>query len=154
MARLRTVVSAEPGTHIVAHSLGGLMAIRAMADGPNYHGRIVCLGSPLSGSQVVRHYLGTPVAALAGRSGRLLGAGLSAIPDGLDVSVIAGTDPYGLGGMLHHFNEPNDGSVALSETQIPGLRQHVIVAASHSGLLFSKAAVIAALALLRDPPKP
>lgn len=148
MARLRKAALAEPGSHIVAHSLGGLLAIQAMADCPDYQGRIVCVGSPLAGSQVVRQYAGTPLGYMAGRSVSLLSEGLKAVPDSLHVSVIAGTKAQGLGQFVHRFNEPNDGSVALSETQIPGLQRHVTVNASHSGQLFSKVVVDSIQSLL------
>jgi pimeloyl-ACP methyl ester carboxylesterase len=148
MSRLRDAALAESDTHIVAHSLGGLLAIKAMADCPQFTGRIICVGSPLAGSQVVRQYAGTPLGYMAGRSVSLLSEGLKAVPESLHVSVIAGTKAQGLGRFVHRFNEPNDGSVALSETQIPGLRRHVTVHSSHSGQLFSKAVAEQVVALL------
>lgn len=153
MRRLRELVMQQPDSHILAHSLGGLIAVKALADCPAYTGRIVCVGSPLAGSQVVRHYAGTALANATGRSTALLADGLDAIPDGLSVSVIAGTEPLGLGRLLHRFSEDNDGSVALSETKIAGLAHHVTVASSHSGQLLSKTVLKTAIALLVDTPK-
>ena len=138
-ARLRAAAMAEPGTDIVAHSLGGLIALEALAGCPDFGGRILCVGSPLAGSRVVRRYRSTPLGVLAGRSTALLSRGFSQVPEGLDVAVIAGTDSKGLGRFVHRFDETNDGSVAVSETRIPGLRRHVNVPVSHSGQLFSKA---------------
>jgi hypothetical protein len=40
--------------------------------------------------------------------------------------------------------------VAVAETRIPGLGDHVVVRASHSGLLFSDAALRQAAAFLRE----
>lgn len=151
MSRLRDAALAEPGTHIVAHSLGGLLALKAMADCPAFYGRIVCVGSPLAGSQVVRQYAGTPLGYMAGRSVSLLSEGLKAVPDGLQVSVIAGSKAAGLGRVVHRFAEPNDGSVALSETRIPGLQRHVTVDVSHSGQLFSKVVAETVQLLLEQP---
>lgn len=151
-ARLREVAFALPDTHIVAHSLGGLIAVKALASA-EFKGQIICVGTPLAGSQVVRHYASSPLGALAGRSAALLCAGLNQIPDDLQVSVIAGTNPKGLGRVFHRFSEPNDGTVALSETQIPGLAQHLTVHASHSGQLFSKEVVNKAIELLANAPK-
>lgn len=148
VARLREAVLAEPDTDIVAHSLGGLIAVEAMIGCTPFHGRILCVGSPLAGSQVVRRYRNTPLGVLAGRSTALLSRGFTQIPDGLDVSVIAGTDPKGLGRFVHRFDAENDGSVALAETRIPGLQRHVSVPVSHSGQLFSKAVMAQVLALL------
>lgn len=148
IARLRQAALAEPETDILAHSLGGLIAIEAMTGCAEFRGRIVCVGSPLAGSRVVRRYRDTPLGMLAGRSTALLVRGFERVPDGLDVAVIAGTDPKGLGRIVHRFQEPNDGSVAVSETRIPGLRRHLSVPVSHSGQLFSKAAMTQVIALL------
>jgi pimeloyl-ACP methyl ester carboxylesterase len=145
---LREAVLAEPETDILAHSLGGLIAVEAMTGCAPFRGRILCVGSPLAGSQVVRRYRNTPLGFLAGRSTALLSRGFTQVPDGLDVSVIAGTDPKGLGRFVHRFDETNDGSVALSETRIPGLHTHLTVPVSHSGQLFSKTVMKQVLTLL------
>ena len=148
--RLRELALAQPNTHIVAHSLGGLIAVNALAT-TEFKGKIICVGTPLAGSQVVRHYASTPLGALAGRSAALLCAGLQQIPAGLKVSVIAGTHSKGLGRLFHRFSEPNDGTVALSETKIPGLAQHITVHVSHSGQLFSREVMTQVFALLENP---
>jgi pimeloyl-ACP methyl ester carboxylesterase len=148
IARLRKAVLAEAETDILAHSLGGLIAVEAMTGFGPFRGRILCVGSPLAGSQVVRRYRHTPLGVLAGRSTALLSRGFTRVPEGLDVSVIAGTDPKGLGRFVHRFDAENDGSVALSETRIPGLQKHVSVPVSHSGQLFSKTVITQVLALL------
>ena len=148
VARLRAEALAEPDTDILAHSLGGLIALEALTGCGDFRGRILCVGSPLAGSRVVRRYRNTPLGFLAGRSTALLSRGFTQVPDGLDVSVIAGTDPKGLGRFVHRFDETNDGSVALSETRIPGLHTHLTVPVSHSGQLFSKAVIKQVLTLL------
>ncbi len=139
-ARLHAAAMAQPDTHILAHSLGGLMALNALA-GSGFEGKIICVGSPLAGSQVIRRYAATPLGFLAGHSRALLCAGIGQIPEGLDVSVIAGTNPRGLGRIFQRFPEPNGGSVAVSETQVLGLNSHETVHASHSGQLFSRKVV-------------
>ena len=148
MPPLRDLVMQNPQTHVLAHSLGGLVAVKALAGASGYRGHIVCVGSPLAGTRVLRQLAGTRLAPIAGRSLDLLCQGLPAVPEGLSVSVIAGSRPFGLGRVLHRFSEPNDGSVALSETRIPGLQQHITVNASHSGQLFSKPVLDAAVSLL------
>lgn len=150
MRRLREFVMKKPDSHVLAHSLGGLIAVKALADCPAYTGRIVCVGSPLAGSRVLRQIAGTQLAPIAGSSLDLLCQGLDAVPEGLSVSVIAGVRPFGLGRILHRFAEANDGSVALSETRIPGLRSHITVPASHSGQLLSKAVLDAAVLLFNS----
>lgn len=147
--RLRNMALQDPDCHVLAHSLGGLIAVKALSGCHGHRGRIVCVGSPLAGSQVVRRYARTFLGRLTGSNTELLSSGLQAVPDGLSVSVIAGIEPLGLGRMLHRFQERNDGSVALSETEIPGLSRHVSVTSSHSGQLFSKKVLDQAIALLR-----
>lgn len=149
--RLRAAALAEPNTHILAHSLGGLVALKAMADCTNFQGKIICVGSPLAGSQVVRRYAETPLRKLAGRNLGLLSEGLSSVPHGLQVTAIAGTKAQGLGRVFHRFSELNDGTVTVSETHIPGLAAHFQVHASHSGQLFSRKVIAQVLAVLRNP---
>ena len=55
--------------------------------------------------------------------------------------MIAGHVPHGLGALFAGFHEEHDGTVAVGETRLDGLTDHVVVAASHSGLLFSHDAV-------------
>jgi hypothetical protein len=54
-----------------------------------------------------------------------------------EVGVVAGRSPHGLGMFFGHFDGGHDGTVAIAETQLPGLADHVVVDASHSGLLLS-----------------
>jgi hypothetical protein len=35
------------------------------------------------------------------------------------------------------FDEPNDGAVAVSETRLPGAKQHLILPVTHTGMLLS-----------------
>jgi pimeloyl-ACP methyl ester carboxylesterase len=147
-ARLRAEALAESDTDILAHSLGGLIVLEALAGCRNFGGRILCVGSPLAGSRIVRQYRDSVLGTLAGHSTALLSRGFTQVPDGLDVSVIAGTNAKGLGRLVHRFDEPNDGSVAVSETWIPGLRRHLSVPVSHSGQLFSNTVMTHILALL------
>jgi hypothetical protein len=114
----------------------------------DYSGHIVCVGSPLAGSAVVRRHAGTPLRVLAGRSADLLARGFTAVPNGLQVSMIAGTRPSGLGRWVHRFSEDSDGSVGLSETHIPGLASHIALPVSHSGMLISRAVVAEAVRIL------
>ena len=64
--------------------------------------------------------------------------------------MIAGNVPHGLGALFARFDERHDGTVAVAETRLPGLADHCVVAASHSGLVFSAEAARQALAFLED----
>src|SRR3546814_14178968 len=81
-------------------------------------------------------------------------------PPGPEVGMIAGSLPHGLGGLLARFEGDNDGTVLVEETRSPQLADHVVVAASHSGLLFSAEAIAQTVAFLgtgrfrhSDPPR-
>ena len=152
VARLAEALRQQPGTHVLAHSLGGLLALRAaQAVGVQQMGRIVCLGSPLAGSRAASSIVARiPAGArLVGHNRGLLETGIGDIPDGLQVGAVAGCVPRGLGGMVARFDCEHDGTVAIPETRVPGLADHVVVRASHSGLIFSDIAVRQAVAFLR-----
>jgi len=152
VARLADAIGEHSGTHVLAHSLGGLLSLRAAEQaGAGNIGRIVCLGSPLAGSQAVASIIAKiPAgASLVGHSRALLASGIDHIPPGLQVGAIAGCVPRGLGGVLAHFACEHDGTVGIPETRVPGLADHAVVHASHTGLLFSDAAVRQSATFLR-----
>jgi hypothetical protein len=53
------------------------------------------------------------------------------------LGVVAGNQPLGLGQFLAHFDEENDGTVAVSETRMPGATDHIVLPVSHLGMLVS-----------------
>ena len=53
------------------------------------------------------------------------------------LGAIAGTRRLGTGQFFAHFDEENDGTVAVSETVIPGLDDHLVLRHSHIGMLFA-----------------
>ena len=149
----RIAAALQPGTAIVAHSLGGLLAIRAaQALGPQRAGRIVCLGTPLAGSAAAGSVIERVPAGrhLLRAHGQLLREGCGALPAGLAVGNVAGSVPRGLGGLVGRFRDAHDGTVRVAETRVEGLADHVVVRASHSGLIFSDAAVRQAAAFLSE----
>ncbi|MBK7904355.1 MAG: alpha/beta fold hydrolase [Proteobacteria bacterium] len=115
--------------HLVGHSLGGAIVYKALAEHGlrDRPGNAVLLGSPLNGSRaaqgaarlaVLRPLLGPHILhGLAEPCGRCWSCGS---PTAL--GAIAGTRRMGAGQFFAHFDEENDGTVALSETMIPGLR--------------------------------
>lgn len=133
------------GAHIVGHSLGGVLALRMLANGANaLPGRIVCLGSPLTGSRAAE-YLSAQVWAeeIIGRS---LSAGVvdtaasewaSHVCEQREIGIIAGNVPLGFGRLVADFQEDNDGSVAVSETRLAGATDHLVMPVSHKGMLVS-----------------
>jgi pimeloyl-ACP methyl ester carboxylesterase len=142
-AELAEYVEGVPGdrVHLVGHSLGGVL-ICAMLEGclPSRLGRVVCLGSPLRGSRTAarlarwpgaRRLIGRCLADVHARGGFTCWRG------GVEVGSIAGRIPLGVGRLLGPFPEPNDGTVAVAETKIDGLADHVVLPVSHVALLWS-----------------
>ncbi|HSE11966.1 MAG TPA: alpha/beta hydrolase [Rudaea sp.] len=137
--------------HFVGHSLGGLMALRALEQARDLpDGRVVCLGSPLCGSQVARSIASLPGGSLLiGKSADILRAGLRRWSGPHAVGAIAGRLPIGFGVVVGSLATPNDGTVSVAETQLPGLTDHCIVPATHLGLVFSDEAANQTVAFLR-----
>jgi pimeloyl-ACP methyl ester carboxylesterase len=126
--------------HLVGHSLGGLLALQACREACDLPaGRIVCLGSPLKGSAAARGFAGFGHGgeALLGHNRELLEHGMERWDGVREVGMIAGSVPIGLGAMLAHIDGAHDGTVAVAETQLPGLTDHCVVETSHTGLLLS-----------------
>lgn len=134
------MVECGPGpVHLVGHSLGGLLALRVCATGAELPpGRIVCLGSPLKGSATARRFaeLGRGGEVLLGHNRALLEHGFERWDGPRELGVIAGRTPLGLGAMLGQVDGAHDGTVAVEETRLPGMTDHCVVEASHTGLLF------------------
>lgn len=154
VARLRERLGrrGDPPAHLVGHSLGGVLAIAACREGGDElpPGRILCIGSPLAGSAAARAVDRWPaLRALAGGWRTTLMQGAGPLPAGREVGMIAGTRSLGLGAMLARLPRPHDGTVALDETRVPGLADHLAVDGSHSGMLLDRRVAEAAIAFLR-----
>jgi len=141
--------------HLVGHSMGGVVALKAverMRDTQRRRlGRVVALGSPLSGREMAlaaeHHPLGR---WMLGKSTELWRQGYPLrIPEGVAVGAIAGTRRFGLGALLGGLRGPNDGVVRVEETRLPGLADHMVLPVTHSGMLVSGAVGRQCAAFLR-----
>jgi pimeloyl-ACP methyl ester carboxylesterase len=130
--------------HFVGHSLGGLVIYRMLeqggADLPP--GRVVFLGTPAVGSRAalgVRQRLGR-MSAVMGRcvAEEFFGdySRCWQLPD-RPLGIVAGTHSLGMGGLFAKLDGDNDGTVAVSETRLPGASDFVSLPVSHMGLLLS-----------------
>ena len=137
--------------HFVGHSLGGLLALQALQRAPQLtRGHVVCLGSPLRGSALARGVARLPGGAFViGKSLGILRNGIERWEGTQPVGAIAGRLPMGLGFVLGSLSSPHDGTVSVAETELPGLTDHCIVPATHTGLLFSEQAAAQAITFLR-----
>src|SRR5262249_16138001 len=132
---------AAPEVHFVGHSLGGLVIHRFLERFPEQPpGRVVFLGTPSVASRAAEHAARfAPIAHLMGQSvaEELLQPRERrwSLPRAL--GIVAGTQPLGFGRLLAHFREPNDGTVAVSETRMTGATDDISVRGSQLGMLVS-----------------
>lgn len=138
-------------THVVGHSLGGMIGVEALRRAPALPvRRMVCLGSPLCGSATARSLVARAWSSwVLGRSGTLLRDGCTPWRGAVPIGMVAGNVPRGVGRLLTRFEGGSDGTVGLAETRLPGLADHCEVAASHTGLVFSRAAAAQTARFLR-----
>jgi pimeloyl-ACP methyl ester carboxylesterase len=136
--------------HLVGHSLGGLVALLAcQGQAALPPGRIVCMGSPLTGSAAAHWLADRGGSWLLGHSRAVLEEGLERWEGPREAGMIAGRMPVGLGVVLGKIEGESDGTVTVEETRLPGLTDHCVVETSHTGMLFSADASIQAVAFLR-----
>ena len=143
--------------HFIGHSLGGLVIYRYLERFPerfveHSRGRVVFLGTPSVTSRAA-----VSAGRLAG-IGRLIG---KCVAEELlidrerrwtfpaDLGIIAGTRRMGLGQFFAGFDEECDGTIAVSETRMPGAADHVSMPVSHMGLLMSDGVANAAATFLK-----
>jgi len=144
ISRLAVRVRRSTGeTCLLGHSLGGLIALETLRRHPDLAvPRVVCLGSPVQGSRTAQSLIERGVGPWTlGRSAGLLQTGCPPWQGRAQVGMVAGNLPRGLGRLLARLDGPSDGTVTIAETRLPGLTDHCIVNASHSGLVLSADAV-------------
>lgn len=147
-ARVHAVVgalAARAPVHLVGYSLGGIV-IRAYSHFYNdaLTGRIVTLGSPHNGShpgQALACVRLGPWALGHWLLGRCMAELLDRRParwplPTREFGIIAGTMSAGLGRLFPGLPRPNDGTVAVSETRLPGC-EFLSLPVSHLTLVLS-----------------
>jgi alpha/beta hydrolase family protein len=138
-ARLRSFAGT---VHLVGHSLGGVVVLETLErEGELPPGRIVLLGSPVQGSRVARsiaawslgpQLLGPLAVAELAREHR------REWKQCRDVGIIAGCRSVGLGRLIAVLPQPNDGTICVDETRLPGATVHLVQDVSHTGMLVSR----------------
>ena len=130
-----------PGVHLLGHSLGGIAILRCLERHPAQPpGRVVFLGTPSVASRAahsfVRHRMGREFLGRAAGE-ELLHAHERRWTHERELGIIAGTQSLSLGRLVTRFDEPNDGTIAVSETRLPGAKALLSLPVSHSGMLLS-----------------
>ena len=130
-----------PVVHFVAHSLGGIVVwylFHCFPDLPP--GRVVTLGTPYRGNYTARTLHSRGWGFLLGRSGEQeLLQGLDAWKVERELGSLAGTLNLGLGRLLAKSTAVGDGTVAVEETRLEGMTDHICLPVSHTGMLFAPA---------------
>jgi hypothetical protein len=131
-----------PRLHLVGHSAGGILLLRALADSAALAARVsrvVLLGAPYADSAAAHALLRLP----GGRHvlGRTLQEWLSRprpLPDPRhQVGVIAGSQPLGASRLIVRFPGTSDGAVSLDEARVPGATDTILLPVAHSSLILS-----------------
>jgi pimeloyl-ACP methyl ester carboxylesterase len=133
--------------NFVTHSLGGILVRSYFKRHPLTRlGRVVMLGPPNQGSEVVDE-LGAwwLFRKLNGPAGGELGTGSDSTPNKLgpvnfELGVIAGDRSINWinSGMI---KGRDDGKVSVERTKVAGMKEHVVVHATHPFLMTNKAAI-------------
>ena len=139
--------------HLVAHSLGGLLALSLLAQRPDARiGRVVMLGTPCAGC-----HCGLTLAAIPGLApvvGRTFADWFRqprpALPPRPEIGVIAGTRRIGFGLLIPGLARPNDGLIAVEETRVESAADSIALPVHHSGMLFSRACALQVASFLRS----
>lgn len=141
--------------HFVAHSLGGIL-VRQYADRhpQAITGRVVMLGPPNQGSEVVDRLAGWRLFPLLhGPAGRQLGTTGDSLPCRLGpvrfcLGVIAGNRSINWINSLI-IPGPDDGKVSVERTKVAGMSDHLVVAATHPLMMRNRVVIARTIEFLQ-----
>ena len=125
----------EETVHMVVHSMGGILTMRTL---PNIRkqGKLVMLGSPINGSQAAKAMSQKKWGAW------LLNHAIEPLSNGvIEPKVLrysCTSNSIGISKLVTKLPEPNDGTVALVETQAPWINHHSTENTNHFRMLFHK----------------
>lgn len=148
----------EGATHFVCHSMGGLLArVYLAAHPPKRLGRIVMLGTPNCGSEVADHlkdFIG--YRKFFGPAGQQLVTMRDATTEALfqppkyPLGIIAGNRSIDPISSSFFLPGANDGRVTVAGTKVGGMTDHIVVNASHPGLIRHRSAIDQTIAFLQS----
>jgi pimeloyl-ACP methyl ester carboxylesterase len=142
--------------HFVTHSLGGIL-VRSYFARHSAHdlGRVVMLGPPNQGSEVVDRLGSWPLFSLInGPAGRELGTSPGSLPNRLGapsfcVGIIAGNRS------IHRINSllipgPDDGKVSVERTKLSGMADHIVISATHPFIMRNRKVIHQTMEFLQN----
>lgn len=141
--------------HFVTHSMGGILvrqylSINTIED----IGRVVMLGPPNKGSQVVDNLKDVPgYKMINGPAGMQLGTGEASVPNKLgpanfEVGIIAGTRSINLI-LSTMLPGKNDGKVSVENTKLEGMTDHISLPVTHPFMMKNQKVMSQVLHFLR-----
>ena len=133
--------------HFVTHSMGGILVRQFLSSNVIENmGRVVMLGPPNKGSQVVDKLKSVPgFEFLNGPASIQLDTSRRSVPNRLgpvnfELGVIAGT--HSVNPILSlMMPKPNDGKVSVESSKVVGMADHIELAVTHSFMMNNKAVI-------------
>lgn len=135
---IRKCVKERDSVSFVTHSMGAIIVrqIRHSEPGIKF-GRVVMLGPPNHGSELVDHMRDCPLFRwINGPAGQQLGTEAGSVPNGLgaatfEAGIIAGNKPF-LEPFTGYFAGPSDGKVSLESAKLEGMKDYVMLPITHA----------------------
>lgn len=142
--------------HFVTHSMGGILVRNYLAHNklPEL-GRVVMLAPPNNGSPVVDKLKNNfAFVWLNGPAGRQLGTGKDSLPKKLgpvdfNLGVIAGDRSVNLL-LSQMIPGPDDGKVSIAGTKVEGMKDHLVVHATHPFIMKNRQVIHQTIAFLQN----
>jgi pimeloyl-ACP methyl ester carboxylesterase len=146
---LNTCPAQSPAVHFVTHSMGGILTRHFLSTHdlrPRTLGRVVLLGPPNGGSELVDRLRGVPGFDIGGSARRQLGTDPESVPArlppvGYEVGVIAGSrtlTPLSSALLLPGLD---DGLVTVAATCLAGMTDHIVLPLTHPFMMRSPTAI-------------